>query len=294
MLLDPETFDLVQHVDTVLGAITGQRVRGARASRADAVGARGLDARLPHARRRRARAAAAARVRDEDRAGAGPARRLGRDASVQPVRAAADHGARPLPQPHRPDAVRRAARADLRPARARRRRRSGHGDPGRERPALPARVAARALGELAVLARRADGTVVVAADGLRGVPALGPAAALPRLRRLRGGRRPAREDGLHRRLHAHLVGHPAASAPRHRRGAHLRRGDAARGRRRDRRLRPVPGQAVRRAARGGRDDSDLSPHPHDREQVARGPLRPGGSRDGPRHRQAEPHSRCAS
>ena len=50
------------------------------------------------------------------------------------------------------------------------------------------------------------------ADGLRGVPASGPP---PRqgLRRLRGGRRPARAHRLHRRLHAHLVGHPTAPAP---------------------------------------------------------------------------------
>ena len=51
---------------------------------------------------------------------------------------------------------------------------------------LPApRAAPRALGELAVLARRADRARVEPADGLLRVPALGAAAALPRLRRLR-------------------------------------------------------------------------------------------------------------
>ncbi len=66
-----------------------------------------------------------------------------------------------------------------------------------------------ALGELAVLAGRADGARIVAADGLLGVPALGRAAAVRELRGLRRARRPARADGLHRRLHPHLVGHPA-------------------------------------------------------------------------------------
>ena len=47
-----------------------------------------------------------------------------------------------------------------------------------------------------VLARRADRAPLEQADGLRGVPALGPAAALQELRRLRGGRRAAGEDRL--------------------------------------------------------------------------------------------------
>ena len=72
--------------------------------------------------------------------------------------------------------------------------------------------AARALRELAVLARRADRPRFEPADGVRRLPALGPAAAVPRLRGLRRGRRPARADGLHRGLHADLVGHPAAPA----------------------------------------------------------------------------------
>ena len=80
---------------------------------------------------------------------------------------------------------------------------------------------------LAVLARRADRPLVQPPDGLRGLPPLGPAAALPRLLRLRGGRRPARAHRLHRRLHAHLVGHPPAPAARHGRDPDLRRGHAA-------------------------------------------------------------------
>ena len=85
----------------------------------------------------------------------------------------------------------------------------------------------RALGQLAVLARRADRPLLLAADGLLGVPPLGRPAPLRELRGLRRGRRAPRADGLHRRLHAHLVGHPAAPAARHGRAADLRRGHAA-------------------------------------------------------------------
>ena len=112
----------------------------------------------------------------------------------------------------RPAPVRRAARADLRDAHPRRGRRSGQGDPGRERPAPAPRAAPRALGELAVLARGADGPRLEPADRLLGLPPLGPAAALPRLRGLRAVVGQLERTGLHRRLHAHLVGHPPAPA----------------------------------------------------------------------------------
>ena len=51
MLLDPETWDLVQHIDSVLAAVEQRRARGPPPRRADAVGARGDDARVPHGRR---------------------------------------------------------------------------------------------------------------------------------------------------------------------------------------------------------------------------------------------------
>ena len=121
-------------------------------------------------------------------------------------------------------------------------------------------------------------------------PRSGPAATLPRLRGLRRGRRPAREVRLHRRLHEHLVGHPAPSAPRHGGDPDLRRGHARRGRRRHRRVLPVPRQAPLRALRRGRGDPVVPPHPHDREQVAGGEVRAGGARDGSRVGSAQPHS----
>ena len=109
----------------------------------------------------------------------------------------------------------------------------GEGDPGGERPPPPSRTAARAVRELPVLARRADRPGVEQADGLLRLPALRAASSLPRLRGLCGGRGAARALGLHRRLHAHLVGHPPAPASRHDRGPHLRRRDPRGGRNRD-------------------------------------------------------------
>ena len=172
--------------------------------------------------------------------------------------------------------------------------RSREGDPGRERPARPPLAAARPLGLVAVLARRADRPGLEPADGLRGVPPLGPAAALPQLRRLRRGDRPAREDGLHCRLHAHLVGRAPAPAARHGRDPDLRRGHADRGRRRARGLLPVARQALLRAVRQRRRDPLVPPHPHEREQVARRALRARGAGDGPRHGTAQPRPRRAA
>ena len=111
---------------------------------------------------------------------AGAARRLGGHAPVQPLRAPADHCARPLPAPRRPAAVRRPPRADLRAARPRRGRRPGEGDPGRERPARPtSRRCSRSPRAPRSGAASPPASPRQPADGLRGVPALGPAAALP-------------------------------------------------------------------------------------------------------------------
>ena len=293
-LLDGTSFDLVQHIDTVLAAIAGHELEPQiNPELMQSV----LEIATPVCHtpgRRDAGARQAPRLRLRGRAREGAARRLGGHASVQPLRAPADHGEGPLPPARRPAAVHRAPRAHLRDAHPRRDRRSREGDQGDERPPAPARAAARALGELAVLARRADRADVEPADGVRVVPALGPAAALPRLRGLRRGRRPARAHRLHRRLHAHLVGHPSAPAARHDRDPDLRRRHAGRGRRRDHRLLPGARQAALRALRRRRGDPHLPPHPHDREQVARRPLRARGAGDGPRDRAAQPDPDRAS
>ena len=134
------------------------------------------------------------------------------------------------------------------------------------------------------------GLVVEPADGLCRVPPLWAAAAVPRLRRLRRSGRPARADGLHRGLHPHLVGHPAASAARDGRDPDLRRDHARRGRGRARRVLPGARQAALRAVRQRRADPVVPPDPDHREQVAVGALRARGAGDGPRHRRAQPHS----
>ena len=95
------------------------------------------------------------------------------------------------------------------------------------------------------------------------LPPLRPAAALPRLLRLRAGREPAGEDRLHPGLHAHLVGHPPPSAARHDRDPDLRRRDAARRRHRDHRVLPGARQALRGARRSRRGDPVVPSHPHD-------------------------------
>ena len=248
MLLDGETFDLVQHIDTVLAAVAGHELETRiNAELMQSV----LEIATPVCR-------TAGDVDRELRKLRSYVCEIGREkglrvgsaghAPVQPLRAPADHRARPLPEPRRPDAVRRPPRADLRPARPRRRRRPREGDQGDERPPARHPRPARPLGQLAVLARRADRLQLDPADGLRRLPALGHAAALPRLRRVRGGGRPAREDRLHRRLHAHLVGRPAPPQVGHGRGADLRRRHAGRGRRRARGLLPGARQALFRAA----------------------------------------------
>ena len=129
---------------------------------------------------------------------------------------------------------------------------------------------------------------------VRGLPALGPAAEVSRLRRLRGGRRPAREDRLHRGLHAHLVGHPPAPAAGDGRGPDLRLGVARRARRRAGRVLPGAREDVLRAVRPRRGDPLVPPDPDEREQVARRALRARGAADGPRHRGAEPRARRAA
>ncbi len=228
-------------------------------------------------------------LRHRRRAGAGAPRRLGGNASVQPVRAAAHHRARPLPQPRRPAAVRRAARADLRPARPRRGGRPRQGDPGRERVAAAPRAAARALGELHRSGAASDGPIVVAADDLRRVPAVGPAAA-----RFRNYTDYAEVVGQLEKTgciadYTHIWWdirpHPRLGT------VEVRICDAVthrRGRGGDRRVLPGPREAPVRALRRRRGDPHLSPHPHDREQVARRALRDRGaghgSRDGKRNR----------
>ena len=146
----------------------------------------------------------------------GPGDRRGRHPPVRDVGGPADRLAPALPRPDRGPAVRRPPGADLRHPRARGRRRPRQGDPRDQRDARAPAAAARAVGQLAVLA------------GRRHRPALHPDADLPRLparrhpaalRRLRGLVAADRVHGGQpgdRGLHLPLVRRAPASELRHR------------------------------------------------------------------------------
>ena len=188
MLLDPETLrPRPAHRHGARRRSQGARARDADQRRADAVGARDRDAGLPHGRRRDARAHDAARLRLRRRAratGCASARR----ARIRSASSSASGSRRRTATTRSIDQLQYVARREL-----------IFGmhihvavdDPDKaiqvvNGAAPAARAAARALGELAVLARRADRPRVEPADGLLGLPPLGAAAALPRLRGLRG------------------------------------------------------------------------------------------------------------
>ena len=108
-----------------------------------------------------------------------------------------------LPRPDQRAALRRAPGDHLRPARARRHRRRRQGDPRRQRHARPRAGAARAVGQLAVLARRArPASPRRRMPIFRAFPRVGHAADLRRLGGLRGSGSASwssrrRDRGLH-------------------------------------------------------------------------------------------------
>ena len=256
MLLD------ATHLRALLALRRGRRrarrrpARRAGASRADAEHARGRIGRVPRRRRAAQRSRdRAARHHGGHRAARPAARRRGR-APVLALRGSAHHDARPLPLARRAAAVRRAPRARVRHARARRGARPGSRDARDGEPARGAARAAGALGELAVLARRGDRARLHAHRDLREHAALGPAAALLLLR---GLPRDGRHDGgsrRDRRLHVPVVGRAPASAPRH--GRDPRHGRA---------VRPRPDADAGRVRAGERGAGDR-----------RGPARPAADR----------------
>ena len=158
MLLDPETFDLVQHVDTVLGAITGSEFEAhVHPELMQSV----LEVATPVCRT----------PADVEHALRQLRAYVTRIAQEQGLRVGSS-GTHPFSLFERQRITARDRYRNLIDQMQYVARRelifglhvhvavggSGHRDPGRERPPLPARVVARALGELAVLARRADGT----------------------------------------------------------------------------------------------------------------------------------------
>ena len=175
------SLDLVQHIDTVLAAVEGSDLEDRAPPGADAVGARDLDARVPEHRRRRPPSCGTLRgavdqVGGRDRS----PRRLGRHASVQPLRAAADHRPRPLPRARRPAPVRRTPRADLRHAHPCRDRRAREGDRRRSTGcSSTCRSSSRLSASSPFWRGEPTGPRVDAPARLRRLPALRPAAALP-------------------------------------------------------------------------------------------------------------------
>ena len=192
MLLDADSLDLVQHIDTVLAAVEGSDLEHElHPELMQSV----LEIATPVCRDIRevsAGAAAAARGGHRGSEGYRPPGRLGGYTPVQPVREAADHRTRPVPRARRPAPVRRPARAHLRHAHPRRDRRPREGRGRAQRHARPPAAATRAQRVLAFLARRGDGARVHAPARLRRLPALRPSPTLPGLRRLLARRRPAR------------------------------------------------------------------------------------------------------
>ena len=286
MLLDPQSFDLVQHIDTFLATVVGHELEAQmKAELMQSV----LEIATPVCR-------TAAEVDSELRKLREYVTSVARQHSLrvgsaghpplQPLRAAADHRARPLPRPRRPDAVRRAARAHLRAAHPRRGRRPREGDPGRERP--PRRAARRCS--------RSRRTRRSGAASRRASPRLGRWSSPPSRAQARRRASPAttttpRSSASSRR--------PAASPTTRTSGGtsgrtrvwdrgdpDLRRRHSRRARRRARGVLPGARQALLRAVRPRRGDPLLPPDPDEREQVARGALRARGAADGPRDRAA--------
>ena len=172
MLLDAETFDLVQHIDTVLAAVSGHELEPRiNPELMQSV----LEVTTPVCR-------TPADVAEQLRLLRSFVCDIARGRGMR-VGSAGTHPFSLFERQHitakdryqrdgRPPAVHRSSRADLRAARARRRRRSGEGDSGRERAARAPHRARRALCKLTVLARRADRPSLVAPHGVRGAAAV--------------------------------------------------------------------------------------------------------------------------
>ena len=217
MLLDGETFDLVQHVETVLAAVEGTSWPADQPG-ADAVGARDRDAGVPHRGRVDARAAQAPGLRHRRRPRAracASARRARIPFSLfERQRITARDRYR-----HLVDQLQYVARREL--------IFGMHIHVAVDDPEKAIKVVNGLLAHLSSLLAlsasspfwRGEPTGLASSRQMvfAAFPRSGPPPRFKRLRGLRGGRRPAREDGLHRGLHPHLVGHPPAPALRDRR-----------------------------------------------------------------------------
>ena len=192
MLLDPRTWALAHRIDELLPRLpVGDPAQGL--GRDPRLGAR---ARRPASQRRVADAVAEIRgaAREQLERTLEPLGLRAAGLGHPPVRdLAGDRGLRrrALPVRLRVDARARAPRADLRAPRPRRRPRPGDRDPRLRPDARPPAAAARAVGQLAVLAGPRHRPRLGAHAALPGLPARRHPARVRRLRRLRRDRRPA-------------------------------------------------------------------------------------------------------
>ena len=216
-----------------------------------------LGARARHPAARRHRASATAEL-SELRSGLAevlePLGLRARRGGHAPVHAVGGHRGLPrraLPVPLLLDARARPPRADLRPARARRRAEPRAGGARLQPHARAPADAARAVGQLAVLAGPRHRAGLDAHAAVPGLPARRDPAHVPLLRRLRREHRHAAALRRLPRADVPVVGRAAAAALRHARGAGDGRADARRRHRRADRARAVP--RAPRGARGARE-----------------------------------------
>ena len=225
MIVDAETLELSNSIESLLEALgeTSAVKPELMESRL-----RDRDGAVPQHARGWAPAARAAQARADDRRGPRPRDRLGRHAPVRDVGGPADRRAPALPRPDRRAPVRRAPGADLRRARARGRGRPGQGGLRGQRHARARAAPARAVGELALLARGRDAPALHAHADLPRVPARRDPAALRGLGRLPAPDRVHGRVAHDRGLHLPLVRRPAAPELRHGRDPRDGRADAGR------------------------------------------------------------------
>ncbi len=272
MILDAGSLELVNAIESLLEPAPARRHQAG----ADGVGARGLD-RAVHDDGRGGRAAARAPAPgDPDGGLQEPGDRLGRNAPLRDVGGPADRRPSALPRPDLGAALRRPAGADLRHARARRVDDPGQGHPHRQRDARPRPGAARAVGELALLARRRHRSGLDPHPDLSRLPSGRHPAQVQELGGLRAAHRVHDRGAGDRGLHLPVARRPAPSDVRDGgdpgdglpdpRRAHARAG----------RARPGAGSRARRALRRRQAPLELPVRDARREQVAGGAPRARG------------------
>ena len=213
-------------------------------------------------RARPARTCAALRAKVA--AAAAPARAADRLGGHAPVRALGGPARRrrgALPRARLDARLRGAARADLRPARARRPRRRGDGDPrGQRRCASTSRCCSRCRRTRRSGAAQATGLASSRMPIFRGFPRVGIPPAYDGWAGLRAADRADDRGRRDRGLHLDVVRRPPAPEPRHRRGPGDGRADArgahARPRGADPGARARAGRGLTRRASGSRRRRD--------------------------------------